>query len=253
MPPVECSRCDTPVAASSLFCPQCGQSMLRPHVKDTPPADNTASADSTAGDQSAPGATTPATSQSVSDTKDTFTRAADWLRRLGKIKDDEPDMPRQSPTIGETVQAARQKADEAPLTGPETIALPIFDTDFAPDTEEKPRPSGRGQRRFVLKSADGRQFTLGEIPGGIGSQEDLPSPDGGPWQWVQVTGDESIDPVHVFFGSENGVLWFSDQATEFGTIVIEPGRDAIVCVPGQRYFVIRGSEIRLGASVFTLH
>jgi len=188
----------------------------------------------------------------VSQTKDTFSRAADWLRRLGKIPD-EPEPQRESPTIGETVQAARAHAQSEPTIGDETIALPIFGADFMPDGDQPVRPSSRNQRRFVLKVEDGRQFTIGETPGGIGSAPDHPAPNDGPWQWVHMPGDDVIDPVHLFFGSENGVLWVADKGSAFGTIVIEPGQDPIDCEPDKRYFVIRGSELRLGGVVVTIH
>ncbi len=188
----------------------------------------------------------------VSQTKDTFSRAADWLRRLGKIPE-EPEPERASPTIGETVQAARAQADTEPRIGDETIALPIFDADFLPDGGPPPRQSSRHQRRFVLKVEDGRQFTIGETPGGIGAAVDHPAPDEGPWQWVHMPGEESVDPVHLFFGSQNGVLWVADQHSAFGTIVIEPGQEPIQCEPEKRYFVVRGSELRLGGMVVTIH
>ena len=188
----------------------------------------------------------------VSQTKDTFSRAAEWLRRLGKISE-EPEPDRQSATIGETVQAARAQANSQPHVGDDTIALPIFDSDFMPEGEPATRPSSRNQRRFVLKVEDGRQFTIGETPGGIGAASDHPAPDDGPWQWVHMPGEESVDPVHLFFGSENGVLWVADKGSAFGTIVIEPGQPPIQCEPEKRYFVIRGSELRLGGMVVTVH
>jgi hypothetical protein len=188
----------------------------------------------------------------VSQTKDTFSRAADWLRRLGKIPD-EPQPERESATIGESVQAARARAESQPDIGDDTIALPIFDGDFLPEGGPPPRLSSRHQRRFVLKVQDGRQFTIGETPGGIGAADDHPSPDGGPWQWVHMPGEESVDPVHLFFGSENGVLWVADKGSAFGTIVIEPGQGPVQCEPEKRYFVIRGSELRLGGIVVTIH
>lgn len=192
--------------------------------------------------------------QPSSQTKDTFSRAADWLRRLGKISDEaEPEAPRQSATIGETVQAAREQAQSRPQMGDETIALPIFGGDFLPEEAPAPRPSSRNQRRFVLKVNTGQQVTIGETPGGIGSAVDHPAPGDGPWQWVQLPDEESIDPVHVFFGSENGVLWISDKGSAFGTIVVEPGQAPIQCEPERRYFVIRGSEIRLGGLIVTVH
>jgi len=199
-----------------------------------------------------------ADTSAVSQTKDTFSRAADWLRRLGKIKD-EPEaeysntLPRQSPTIGETVQQARADASSGPLVGDETMALPIFDSSFLPETDSPERPSSRRQRRFVVKVAGGKQHTIGDIPGGMGSAADTPSPDGGPWQWVQLSAEESIDPVHLYFGHENGVLWVADQGSAFGTIVIEPGQPPMSCEPHQRYFLIRGSEIRVGGVSVTIH
>jgi hypothetical protein len=187
----------------------------------------------------------------VSQTKDTFSRAADWLRRLGKIPD-EPEPPRQSATIGDTVQAARAQVTAEPQIGDETIALPMFGDELLPEGNPPRRPPSRHQHRFVLKVDDGRQFTIGETPGGIGAAKDHPAPGDGPWQWVHMPGEESVDPVHVFFGSENGVLWLADQGSAFGTIVIEPGQQPIQCEPEKRYFVIRGSEIRLGGLVVTI-
>lgn len=220
--------------------------MLRPLVApepENPPTPTTG--DETVGHAEAP--------EEPSQTKDTFSRAADWLRRLGKIRDEEPAEPRNSPTIGETVQAAREKGQESSTTGDDTIALPIFDKKFAPERADAPRPSSRGQLRFVLKVSDGRQFTIGESPGGIGSRDDYQAPDGGVWQWVHLPGEESIDPVHLFFGNDNGVLWVSDQRTVFGTVVIEPGQDPIQCIPEERYFLVRGSEIYLGGLAITVH
>ena len=219
--------------------------MLRP-LPSPEPEESEVSADTTSAAVTEP--------QPASQTKDTFSRAADWLRRLGKIPE-EPEPERQSATIGETVQAARAQADSDPKIGDETIALPIFGSDFMGEEHEAPasRPSSRTQRRFVLKVEDGRQFTIGETPGGIGAAEDHPAPDDGPWQWVHMPGDEVVDPVHLFFGSENGVLWVADKGSAFGTIVIEPGQDPIQCEPEKRYFVIRGSELRLGGMVVTIH
>lgn len=196
--------------------------------------------------------------KAVSQTKDTFSRAADWLRRLGKIKDepeeDHPDnFPRQSPTIGETLQQARTEASGASLVGDDTMAVPIFDSGFLPEAETPERGSSRRQRRFVLKVAGGKQHTIGDIPGGMGSAADHPSPDGQPWQWVQLAEEESIDPVHLYFGNENGVLWVADQGSAFGTIVIEPGQPPMSCEPHQKYFLIRGSEIRVGGVSVTIH
>ena len=217
--------------------------MLRP--LPTPDPDESA-----VGEEATP--STEPEPEPLSTTKDTFSRAADWLRRLGKIPD-EPEPERESATIGETVQAARAKADAEPQIGDETIALPIFGSDFMPEQQPTPRPSSRQQRRFVLKVEDGRQFTIGDTPGGLGSAEDHPAPDEGPWQWVHMPGEEAIDPVHLFFGSENGVLWVADKGSAFGTIVIEPGQPPIECEPEKRYFVIRGSELRLGGMVVTIH
>ena len=216
--------------------------MLRPHVPE--PVDSPAPEE--------PVVEPAVVEESNQQTRDTFSRAADWLRRLGKIRDDDEEAPRQSATIGETVQAARAQALAEPAPGEQTIALPLFDEDLS-NTAVVTRPSSRGQRRFVLKVADGRQFTLGDIPGGIGRADDHPGPDEEPWQWVYIPGEESVDLVHLFFGSENGVLWVSDQNTAFGTVVVEPGQDPIRCSPGEKYFVIRGSEIRLGGLQVTIH
>lgn len=248
MPPEECSRCGAEVAASSLFCAQCGQSMLRPLTRTTPVESEA---------EPAPAEVAPPDEHPVSATKDTLSRAADWLKRLGRPRET-GEIPRQSPTIGQSVQAARQAAQaslEPDASGVgETMALPLFSADSSPDTGTvSTTGSSRGHRRFVLKVEDGRQFTLGEVPGGLGSAPESASPNGEPWQWICVDGEESVDPVHLHFGSENGVLWVADQGSVFGTIVAEPGRTPLQCIPGDRYFVIRGSEIRLGGLRMTLH
>jgi len=97
-----------------------------------------------------------------------------------------------------------------------------------------------------LTTPSGSQFTLGETPGGIGSGED--APDGDRLHWIQLQAEDgSIDAVHVRFGVYDGVLWVEDANSVYGTIVTEPGRAALQCVPYERYSLVRGSEIRLGS------
>lgn len=246
-PPEECSRCGLPVAQTSLFCPSCGQSRVNPLQRGGPGDDTSsdaerASADGQEGTQEdgganggtaggtdggtgAPRAGREAETQSPEGSTggDTLTRATQWLRRtLGRglnAPDPEPIDPDDSPLLSEA------KAKSYP---------------------ERLSQSSRARARFVLTSTSGATYTLGETPGGIGSGES--APEGDRLHWIQIIAeDQSVDPVHLRFGVSDGVLWVEDANSVFGTVVIEPGRAALQCIPYERYPLVRGSEIRLGS------
>ncbi len=246
-PPEECSRCGLLVAQTSLFCPSCGQSRVNPLIKNEPeedPSEHPAGAEDR-GDEdpesTGPGAEVgenTAGEKSESDTGssdgdhtsgDTLTRATQWLRRtLGRgtnAPEPEPLDPDDSPLLSE------KKAHQS---YPERLSQ-----------------SSRVRARFVLTSHTGVTYTLGETPGGIGSGDS--APEGDRLHWIQIVAeDQSVDPVHLRFGVSDGVLWVEDANSVFGTVVVEPGRAALQCVPYERYHLVRGSEIRLGSVILVL-
>ena len=155
---------------------------------------------------------------------DTLTRATQWIRRTltrgANAPEPEPADANDSPLLSEK---------------PARASYP-----------ERLQQSSRARARFVLTKDTGQSYTLGEIPGGIGSGEG--APEGDTLHWIQlIASDGSVDAVHLRFGVDDGVLWVEDANSVFGTIVEEPGRAALQCVPYERYHVVRGSTIRLGS------
>jgi len=166
----------------------------------------------------------PDTAPDASETGDTLSRATQWIRRtLGRgasTPEPEPLDPDDSPLLSE--KPARQSYPE------------------------RLQQSSRARARFVLTAPNGHTFTLGEIPGGIGAAES--APEGDQLHWIQLSApDGSVDAVHLRFGVDDGVFWVEDANSVFGTIVVEPGRAALQCIPYERYHLVRGSEIRLGS------
>lgn len=153
--------------------------------------------------------------------KDTLSRATDWIRRnLSRV-------------TGEIPRVEQRQ-------GGSTSSWP-----------ERLQNSSRVHTRFVLSGPGGQQFTLGEVPGGIGSSP-FP-PDGSELYWISLSAeDDSIDPLHLLWGVDEGMLWVEDQNSVFGTVVTEPGRAALQCIPFERYVVLRGSQLQLGSVVLAL-
>lgn len=179
----------------------------------------------------------------VSQTKDTLSRAADWLKRLGRRDhtDDED---------GDAPSEAR-----SPVIPTTEVVLPVFHSgNQAGQNSVDERVVARDLTRFVLRAEDSRQFTVGELPGGLGAALSQPAPDGSEWLWISLHADDhTIDEFHLRFGVEDGVFWVADQNSEFGTVVSEPGRAALQCIPFERYFLVRGSVIRVGTLSLSLH
>jgi hypothetical protein len=239
-PPEECSRCGLLVAQTSLFCPSCGQSRVNPLKKSEPDtsqhpesggaegADNTPTDALGAGDSEGQKEDSGSQSGSAS-SSDTLTRATQWLRR----------------TLGRGTHAPEPE----PLD-PEDSPL-LREKKVTPSYPERLSQSSRARARFVLTSPTGVTYTLGETPGGIGSGES--APEGDRLHWIHlVAEDHSVDPVHLRFGVDDGVLWVEDANSVFGTVVVEPGRAALQCVPYERYHLVRGSELRLGSVTLVL-
>lgn len=226
-PPEDCSRCGKPVAKTSLFCPACGQSRVTPLPApvDEPPASEP---DEPEGDQGAPVADQPPPS-----TTDTLSRATQWIRK----------------TLGGSVEVPRVEPEPAGQAEP--AEDPLVRENSRPSYPERLQQSSRSRARFVLTDATGRSFTIGEMPGGIGSGDE--APEGDRLHWIHLTADDgSIDAVHLRFGVDEGVLWVEDANSVFGTIVTEPGRSALQCVPYERYSIVRGTTLSLGSVTLTL-
>ena len=231
-PPSPCSRCGEQVPASSLFCAQCGQSMIRP--KPAParpdPVDNPEPEDeSPPEDEAEP---------------DTLSKATGWLRRslnLGKKTDIDPEPGSKAPQPG------------SPIEEEPTQVMSLFDIEEAErSAQQKPRTQ-RVPIRFVLKFAHGPQITVGEMPGIIGVK---PVSEDEPAEIQRITVDDDTDtvaPEHLEFGVKNGVFWVKDLKTVNGTVVEEPGARPLQCIPYDTYSLVRGSTVTLGSLSFTLH
>ena len=164
--------------------------------------------------------------------RSTLSRTTDWIiksiARVGQGGQPEPE--EQAPSDEEP----RERAGGPTSTWPSRL-------------QESPRV----KTRFVLVAADGRQFTLGEALTGVGSAD--AAPDGEPMQWISITAeDNSIDPLHLRCGVDDGLFWIEDANSIMGTIISEPGRAPLQCIPFERYFLVRGSEIQLGSLALTL-
>ena len=224
-PPEDCSRCGRAVAKTSLFCPACGQSMVNP-LPPPPEPEPEPEEPEDAGEP--PTEEEPAPQD---DTPDTLSRATQWIKR----------------TLGGSVEVPR--VEDAPTEADE--AEDPLVRERPPTYPERLQQSSRARARFVLTDPTGRSYTLGEMPGGIGSGDE--APEGNQLQWIHLSADDgSVDAVHLRFGVDDGVLWVEDANSVFGTIVTEPGRSPLQCVPYERYFIVRGTELRLGSVSLTL-
>lgn len=221
-PPAPCSRCGEKVHASSLFCPQCGQSSVRP--KPAPPTPQEAPA--------------PETTPAPEPEPDAAPSTTGWLRRslsLGK----KPETP--------------APIEPAPVGGhdQETQAMSLFEIEQAEAVAKEKAPRrAQAAIRFTVTFDDGNTVTVGEIPGVMGVK---PLSEGDTLFRVYVEDPtDTVAPEHVEFGVDNGVFWVKDLKTVNGTVVEEPGSPAIQCIPYDKYFVVRGSRVGLGSLFFTL-
>jgi len=112
---------------------------------------------------------------------------------------------------------------------------------------KRPAPSAR----FVLTFEGGNSVTVGEAPGVIGVK---PISEGDPPSRIYVEDEsDTVAPEHLEYGVDKGVFWVQDLKTVNGTVVEEPGAAPVQCVPYEKYFVVRGSTIRIGELSFTLN
>jgi len=227
-PPGPCSRCGERVPATSLFCPHCGQSMLRPKPLLTPPAPAEPETPSVEADEETAVAEDQAAQQGTTG----------WLRRslnMGK-KPLEPPSP--EPTTAGEVE--------------ETQQMSLFEIEQAESVaQKKSTKRSAAAMRFVLVFSDGTQITIGDRPGVMGVK---PVVEGDEVFRVCVEDEtDTVAPEHLEFGADKGVLWVKDLKTVNGTVVAEPGSPPIQCIPYEKYFVVRGSTVTLGGLSFTLN
>ncbi|MFZ9106187.1 MAG: hypothetical protein ACO2ZT_05955 [Pontimonas sp.] len=231
-PPEECSRCGKLVVRTSLFCPQCGQSRVNPLPKQAPLEPEppvTEQAESAEHE-----------SESEEEQKrSTLSRTTDWIikniTRVGQGAHSSTDG-----VESEEYKPVAEESSEPQRAGGRTSSWP-----------ERLQQSSRAQTRFVLHATDGRQFTLGEALSGIGSAES--APEGDEMVWISLTApDNSVDAFHLRCGVEDGLFWIEDVNSIMGTVISEPGRAPLQCIPFERYFVVRGSDLQLGSVVLTL-
>jgi hypothetical protein len=134
----------------------------------------------------------------------------------------------------------------------ETQQMSLFDIEQAEAVAEikKSRRPPAGAR-FVLLFSDGSSITVGERPGVMGVK-----PLAEDEEMYRICLDDDTDtvaPEHLEFGVDNGVFWVQDLKTVNGTVVREPETPPVQCIPYERYFVVRGSTVSLGALSFSLN
>ena len=218
-PPRPCSRCQEMVAWTSLFCPQCGQSMVRPLAAKPVEVD-----------QVAPVAEEPESEPEAE------VRTTGWLRR--------------SLSLGKKVEPPTPVPAE--VSDQETQVMSLFDIEEAESVQA--RQSSRKAHpgvRFVLKFSQGLAVTVSDQAGIIGVKPVVEGEDG--FRISLVDDTDTVAPEHAEFGVENGVFWVKDLKTVNGTVVEEPGAPAIQCIPYERYSLVRGSRVGLGEVSFTLN
>ena len=213
--------------ATSLFCPHCGQSMVRPKPDLTPPA---------------PTETETSTGEAAEETTAAEDQQAQqsttgWLRRSLNLGKKPLPSPSPEPTpVGELE---------------ETQQMSLFEIEQAESVaQQKSTKRSAAAMRFVLAFSDGTQITIGDRPGVIGVK---PVVEGEEVFRVCVEDEtDTVAPEHLEFGADKGVLWVKDLKTVNGTVVAEPGSPPIQCIPYEKYFVVRGSTVSLGGLSFTL-
>lgn len=212
------------IHASSLFCPQCGQSSVRP--KPAPPAEkNLPAPDATATPEPEPEVDAPPSTTG-------------WLRR--------------SLSLGKKPEAPAEGKDQLLATyDQDTQPMSLFDIEQAEALAQDTAPKqAQVASTFTLIFDDGSVVTVGEAPGVMGVK---PVVEGD--TVLRVFLDDPTDtvaPEHCEFGVDNGVFWVRDVKTVNGTVVEEPGSPPLQCIPYDKYFVVRGSRVGLGSLFFTL-
>lgn len=157
---------------------------------------------------------------------------------------------RRSLNLGKKPAVTTPVNDPAPAMK-ETQQMSLFDIEQAEGVAQKKTKRPPAGIRFVLNFSDNHSVTVGERPGTIGVKP-LVDDDEVFRIYVEDDGD-TVAPEHVEFGVEKGVFWVQDVKTVHGTVVEEPGSKPIQCIPYEKYFVVRGSTVRLGSVSFTLN
>lgn len=216
---------------TSLFCPQCGQSRVNPLEK--PELDVPEPAVEPEEEQ-----VQQAEEEDEEEKRSTLSRTTDWIirniTRVGQHPGDDGAHPSHDP---DSVEVAKEDAPAAPR---KTSSWP-----------ERLQQSSRTQARFELVREDGSRHTLGEAPGALGAAQNSPEEEPGQWIWV-LAEDSSVDPLHLRFGVDDGLFWIEDNNSIIGTVIEEPGRAALQCIPHERYFLVRGSTLTVGTVSLTL-
>lgn len=228
-PPAPCSRCREWVAATSLFCPTCGQSTLRPLPQEPTPHS----------ESNAEGNEGPVTSIDDSHT-DPLQRATGWLRRS-------LNMGRKSDILSSPAESASVGVDHP------TEVMSLFDIEEAEKVATSKRRKAPAPLRFELRFETGISFTVGETPGIIGVKPLPEQAEDGQHRIFFEDDSNTVAAEHLEFGLTRGVFWVKDLKTVAGTVVEEPGSPALQCIPYDTYPLVRGSRVVMGEVAFTLH
>nr|WP_271911585.1 hypothetical protein [Pontimonas sp.] len=177
---------------------------------------------------------------SESASTDPLQRATGWLRRsLNLGRKPEGEGPQDSAAMGDVDHP--------------TEAMSLFDIEEAERSGPTPARKATSPVRFLLKFDSGLTFTVGETPGIIGVKPLPEEPEEGRQRLFLDDDTDTVAPEHLEFGVKRGVFWVKDLKTVAGTVVEEPGSPALQCIPYDVYPLVRGSQVRMGNVVFTLH
>lgn len=126
-----------------------------------------------------------------------------------------------------------------------------LDADGGPSDVEKTRIVDRPARgdAFILQFSTGENITVS----GTGLIGRNPFAEPGEYfdSLVSITDPgKSVSKTHLEFGQDGGQFWISDRYSANGTVVREPDRPARRGEAGKRYRVVRGTRVDIGEQFF---
>jgi hypothetical protein len=141
---------------------------------------------------------------------------------------------------------------EVQLVAADSAAAPAVPSAFAdePDMDET-RIVDRDVRgeRFVLQFSTGESISVAGT--GLVGRHPLAEP-GEYFDALVVITDpgKSVSKTHLEFGQDGGAFWVSDRFSGNGTIVREPESQPRRCDSGKRYRIRRGTRVDIGEQFF---
>lgn len=216
-PVLQCPACDSELAASDLYCVDCG---FVPDLSRLGAADTAAIEPLPAAGPS-PGVT--------------------GVEPAGLPLDE------LQAVVGGPLESDAQPAEESAEDGPSEVDPEPSEI----DAEPPPVALARGER-YVLKFSTGESVAVngtglvGRRPGGEpGEFFDHLIP--------VLDTTKSVSKTHLEFGQYDGRLWITDRYSTNGTILSRHAGEPMRCEPGRRYLLDRGARVDLGDQFFVVN